>query len=129
MEKLKELAEKEKFRIFLGIEIIELKYGYAKVMLKVTKQMTNIYGFTHGGVLFSVADEAFELACNSRGFKEYGLSVNISYSKSSKVGECIYAEAKFISESRKIATYNINIFNECNDILATCQAMSYKISL
>ncbi len=126
--RLLELAEKEKFRKFLGIEIVKIDRGYSLVKLKITKDMTNIYDFTHGGVIFSLADEAFELACNSRGYIEYGLNVNISYNKSSKIGDTIYAEAKFVSESKKIAVYNISIFNEENDLLATCQAMSYKKS-
>ena len=125
-EKVKKLAEKESYRKFLGLEVIEIKKGYAKVALKITEDMTNIYNFTHGGIIFSLADEAFELACNSRGYVEYGLNVNISYNKSSNPGEILYAEAKFISESKKIATYHILIFNENKEIIASCQALSYK---
>ena len=126
ISQLKNLVEKEKFRKFLGIEVVKIENGYALVKLKVKDNFTNIYNFTHGGVIFSLADEAFELACNSRGFVEYGLNVNISYQKSSNIGETIFAEAKFISESRKVAIYQIKIYNEKNEILATCQAMSYK---
>ena len=126
ISQLKKLVEKEKFRKFLGIEVVKIENGYALVKLKVKDNFTNIYNFTHGGVIFSLADEAFELACNSRGFIEYGLNVNISYQKSSNIGDTIFAEAKFISESRKVAVYQIKIYNEKNEILATCQAMSYK---
>ncbi len=126
MEKLKELAEKEKFRKYLGIETVRLERGYAKVKLEITEDMTNIYNFTHGGVVFSLADEAFELACNSRGNIEYGLNVNISYFKASNPGDTLFAEAKFLSESRKVAVYEIKIFNHNNETLATCQALSYK---
>ena len=126
MEKLKELADKEKFRKYLGIETVKLERGYAKVKLKITEDMTNIYNFTHGGVVFSLADEAFELACNSRGNIEYGLNVNISYFKASNPGDTLFAEAKFLSESRKVAVYEIKIFNHNNETLATCQALSYK---
>ncbi len=123
---LERLAEKEEFRKYLDIEIIEIKEGFAKVSLKISNKMTNIYNFTHGGVIFSLADEAFELACNSRDFVEYGLNVTISYNKASKIGDTLFAEAKFVSESRKIAIYNITIYNQNNEIVATCQALSYK---
>jgi len=126
IKKLKDLAEKERFRKFLGIEIVKVEKGYSKVKLKITENMTNIYSFTHGGVVFALADEAFELACNSRGYIEYGLNVNISYVKASNVGDTIFAEAKFVSESKKIAIYHIRIFNEKDETLATCQAMAYK---
>ncbi len=126
ISQLKKLVEKEKFRKFLGIEIVKIEKGYALVKLKIKDNFTNIYNFTHGGVIFSLADEAFELACNSRGFIEYGLNVNISYQKSSNIGDTIFAEARFVSESRKVAIYQIKIYNNKNEILATCQAMSYK---
>ncbi len=126
IEELEKLAEKEKFRNLIGIKIEEIKKGYAKVSLKITGNMTNIYEFTHGGIIFTLADEAFELACNSRGYVEYGLNVNISYNKASNPGEILFAEARFISESRKIATYQILITNHKNEIIATCQAISYK---
>ncbi len=126
ISQLKKLVEKEKFRKFLGIEIVKIEKGYALVKLKIKNNFTNIYNFTHGGVIFSLADEAFELACNSRGFIEYGLNVNISYQKSSNIGDTIFAEARFVSESRKVAIYQIKIYNNKNEILATCQAMSYK---
>ncbi len=126
MENLKEMVEEEMFRKFLNIEVVEIKNGFSKVKLDITQQMTNIYGFTHGGVIFSLADEAFELACNSRGFVEFGLNVNIAYTRGSKVGDTLYAEARFISESKTISTYEIKIFNQHNDIIASCQAMAYK---
>jgi len=126
MEKLKELVEREKFRKFLGIEIVEIKNGYAKVKLEIKENMTNIYDFTHGGLIFTLADEAFEIACNSRGYIEYGLNVTISYTKASNPGDTLFAEARFISESKKIATYHIKITNQNNEIIAMCQAMAYK---
>ena len=126
MEKIIELAEKEKFRKLLGIEVVKIDRGYAKVKLEITKEMTNIYNFTHGGVIFSLADEAFELSGNSRGNVEYGLNVNISYSKSSMPGDVLYAESKIFSESKKIALYQIRISNQNDETIATCQAISYK---
>jgi acyl-CoA thioesterase len=123
------LTEKEKFRKFLGIEVVKIENGCAIVSLEITDEMTNIYGFTHGGVIFSLADEAFELACNSRGYVEVGINVNISYTKPSKSGDTLFAKAKFVSESGRTAIYNIKISNRENETLAFCQAMSYKKEL
>ena len=54
----------DQFRELLGIKTLEIRDGYVKMSLKVTKEHTNIAGFTHGGVLFSLADCAFAEAVN-----------------------------------------------------------------
>ncbi len=128
MKNLKILANKEKFRKFLGIEIVSIGKGYAKVKLKITAEMTNIYDFTHGGVIFALADEAFELACNSRNYVEFGLNVSISYTKASVPNDTLFAEAKFISESKKISVYSVTITNDKNEVIASSQATAYKKS-
>ena len=47
------------FRELLGIKVLDAKDGYSKTSLKITKEHTNFLGFTHGGVIFALADCAF----------------------------------------------------------------------
>ncbi len=78
---LKEWLLNDPFPRLLGVEIVELEPGYSRVRLKVTEQMTNIHGITHGGVIFTVADVAFGIASNSRGVPAVGINMNISLFK------------------------------------------------
>ena len=45
---------KDLFREILGIQIIEVKDGYAKLSLKITKEHTNSLGAAHGGVILQL---------------------------------------------------------------------------
>ena len=60
-------CKKEPFPKLLGIKVLEIKPGYARVSMQFGPEMQNIFGMLHGGAVFSLLDEAFQLACNARG--------------------------------------------------------------
>lgn len=49
----------------LGIEVVDVAPGAARVRLRVTTRHVNGHGIVHGGYLFLLADTAFACACNS----------------------------------------------------------------
>src|SRR5579862_6786500 len=49
----------------LGIRIAEVRPGFARVGMTVRLDMLNGHGMCHGGFIFSLADSAFALACNT----------------------------------------------------------------
>ena len=124
-EILKEKAKNEPYVKFLNIEIIDVKSGYAKVKGKISKEMLNLHGMTHGGFLFSVVDEAFELASNSHGTAAVALNMNITYFLPTFENDEIVAEAKEINRTNRTATYNIKVTSN-NNLVASCQALVYR---
>ena len=50
----------------LGIELIEVGPGSARLAMAVTERMANGLGVCHGGLIFTLADSAFAFACNAR---------------------------------------------------------------
>lgn len=61
----REMFERDRASHALGIELLELAAGRAKTSMRVTANMVNGHGMTHGGYVFIVADTTFALACNS----------------------------------------------------------------
>ena len=51
----------------LGMEALTLEVDHAVVRMTVGEHMVNGHGTAHGGFLFTLADSAFGLVCNSRG--------------------------------------------------------------
>ncbi len=49
----------------LGMELVELATDRAVVRMTVDERMVNGHGIAHGGFVFTLADSAFALACNS----------------------------------------------------------------
>ena len=62
----------------LGIELVELGPGRAVVSMVVRPDMVNGYAVCHGGLVASLADSAFALACNSRGVQTVAAGFDIS---------------------------------------------------
>ncbi len=56
---------KEVYSRKLGLKLIEMAPGRAIVQMVPQGDDTNIFGMVHGGAIFSLMDEAFQVSCNS----------------------------------------------------------------
>jgi acyl-CoA thioesterase len=112
----------------LGIELLELRPGYARAGLAVADYMTNIHGVTHGGAVFTLADMALGNACNSWGDAELAINVTIYYLRPSKPGEYLTATASAENITRKTGLYRIVVENESGDKIALADGLVYRKS-
>jgi acyl-CoA thioesterase len=119
-------VEAEPFAKKLDLKLIDLQEGYAKVGMFFTADMENIFGMAHGGALFALMDEAFEIASNSHGTMAVALNMNINYITTPVKGSYLTAEAKEFNITRKTATYDIRITDGQNNLIAVCQALVYR---
>ena len=119
-------VEKEPFAQKFGIKLLDLDDGYSKVEMKFPPDMENIFGFVHGGALFALIDEAFETASNSHGTVAVALSMNITYVSSPSPGSSLIAEAREFSRTQRTAVYDIKLFDDRNNPIASCQALVYR---
>src|SRR5512139_3299854 len=121
----KEVA-KEPFAKKFGIKLIDLAEGYSKVEMKFTPDMENFLGTAHGGALFALIGEAFETASNSHGTIAVALNMNITYI-SSPLSECrLIAEAREFSRTQRTAVYDIKLFDDRKNLIASCEALVYR---
>jgi len=129
-EKVKEAifrkVEKEPFAQKFGIKLLELEEGYSKVEMKFTKDMENFLGLAHGGALFALVDAAFETASNSHGTVAVALNMNITYISSPSPKCRLIAEAKEFSRTQRTAVYDIKLFDDQNNLIASCEALVYR---
>ena len=110
----------------LGLRLVELTPGHAIVEMAPQKSDDNIFGMVHGGAIFSLVDEAFQVSCNSYGTMAVALSVNIIYHNPPKEEGVLRAESREIHRSRKTATYEIRVTDEKDVLIASCQALAYR---
>jgi acyl-CoA thioesterase len=129
-EKIKEAitrqVQKEPFAKKFGLKLIDLQEGYAKVAMSFTEDMENIFGMAHGGALFALIDESFEIASNSHGTMAVALNMNINYVATPAKGSYLTAEAKELNRTKKTATYDIRVTDSQNNLIAHCQALVYR---
>ena len=117
----------EPYANYLGMELVELEPGFAKVTLSPTAHMLNTHGTVHGGIIFSLADYAFAAASNSYGTTAVGVTNTIHYMSAGIADQLLTAEASEIKKTRRLAWYRIDVWS--NDVLcATMEALVYRKS-
>ncbi|HPJ31035.1 MAG TPA: PaaI family thioesterase, partial [Methanothrix sp.] len=121
-EAIRRRVAEEPYAKKMGLVLVEVAEGYALVEMKFTEEMENVFGMAHGGAIFSLIDEAFEVASNSHGTVSVALSMSVTYVSSPKKGETLLAEGKEISRSNRVATYDIRVKTKGGDLIAICQA-------
>jgi len=119
-------VENEPFAQRFGIKLLELDEGYSKVQMEFTPDMENFLGTAHGGALFALIDEAFETASNSHGTVAVALNLNITYISSPPLESRLIAEAREYSRTQRTAVYDIKLFDEQNNLVASCEALVYR---
>lgn len=90
----------------LGIECLEVSclngLGAAKARMRVRPDMVNGHDLCHGGLIFSLADSTFALACNAGGALTVAASCDITFITAARLGDVLVATA------RERATYGRN---------------------
>ncbi|WP_085992294.1 hotdog fold thioesterase [Oceanobacillus senegalensis] len=119
--------KKDRYAEFLGIEIVDFSAGGATVQLKIEDHMLNAHATVHGGVLYTLADFAFALACNSYGKTSVGLSTTTHFMKSAEVGDIITARAMEVKRNHRTGFYRIVVESE-NEVIASIEAIAYRKS-
>jgi acyl-CoA thioesterase len=114
------------FRELLGIKRLEVNSGYAKMLIEITKKHTNAHGFTHGGVLFSLADCAFAEAVNFGDNQAVAVQVSINFLRPTKEGDVLIAEANTVSDGKTLALCSVAIKKDEKDV-AMFSGLAYKI--
>jgi acyl-CoA thioesterase len=112
----------------LGFRLSEWGAGRAVVELIPTARTANITGSVHGGVLYTLADSAFEVACNSYGRVCVALDVSVHHASAASVDEPVVAEAVEVSRSASIASYRITATGIRGEVRAWYQATAYRTS-
>lgn len=77
----------------LGIEVLEVRDGYARVTMRVGERHLNGHGIAHGGHLFLLADTAFACACNSGRPTTVAATAEIDFIAAAHAGDVLEAEA------------------------------------
>ena len=103
----------------LGIAVTELTSGYAKVVKTVTAEDMNPVGVAHGGLYFTMADNAAGSAMSSYGYKAVTLNAQYSFFRSAKPGDTLTAEAREIKHGGTVCVYDVVIRNQADTCMGT----------
>jgi len=104
----------------LGMELLDVRKGWAKVRLPFSEKLLQPYGVVHGGAIFSPADSAIAMALIGMVDKDEiftTLEMKINYLKPFASGVLI-AEASIIHKGNKTALGDVELRNGHGDLVA-----------
>ncbi len=107
-----------------GIEIEEAREGYARIAMRLRKDMLNGYKIAHGGMVFSLADTAFAYACNSRNVVTVSQQASIVLLAQAREGDRLVAEACEKALTGRSGVYEVTVRNTAGDTIAVFQGLS-----
>lgn len=110
---------------WLGVEILELKLGYAKIKMKIRPDMLNGFEIAHGGISFGLADSAFAFASNSNGKLAYSISTDINHLEKVYLDDILFAEAEEEFYNGKLGKYKVLVKNQHDKTVAIFNGMVY----
>jgi acyl-CoA thioesterase len=117
---------KDLFREILGIQVLEVKDGYAKLSLKITRDHTNSLGAAHGGAIFALADCAFAEASNFGEKVAVAVQVNINFLKPAFEGDTLTAEAVRMSDGKTLGLYHVTVSKQQEKQVAFFSGLAFK---
>jgi acyl-CoA thioesterase len=108
------------FWSLLGMEVVDVKKGWARTKVPFSQKLTNANGLAHGGAIFSAADTAVGIALVGMVNKEdfiTTMEMKINYLKSFGGGEII-AEAKIIHKGSNTAIGDVEVRDSSGNLVA-----------
>lgn len=103
------MMAKDTYSQWLGVEVIEVKEGFAKIGMTVRGEMLNGHLVAHGGISFSLADSAFAFASNSHGQKAVSIETSINHINPIFEGDELVATARKESISKSLGQYIVRV--------------------
>jgi len=127
LERLRDLFNHDPFCERLGMEIIELQKGYAKVRMKLDPSHLNFNKFVHGGVIFTLLDQAFAAASNSHNESSVAVSMDVQFVNAPAPQGMLFAEAREAEKSRKLGLYEMTVQDQSGRLICKSHGRVYRI--
>jgi acyl-CoA thioesterase len=112
----------------LGMQVKEVRPGYARLTLIVRPDMLNGHAICHGGVIFSLADSAFAIACNSHNQNTVASGCSIDFLVPARAGDELSAEAIERALLGRIGIYDVTVTNSADRTIALFRGRSYRVT-
>jgi acyl-CoA thioesterase len=109
----------------LGMRLEEARPGFARLRMVIRADMLNGHGMCHGGIVFSLADSAFAVACNTHDSVTVAAAASIDFLASTGSGDELVAEAREIWRSKRSGIYDVLVSNQRGEPIALFRGRSH----
>jgi acyl-CoA thioesterase len=128
IEKLRGLEKTEPIASFLGLQLIELSPGHARVAMDMKPEYINFNGMVFGGIISAVADQAFAYATNSVITPNVASQFNIHFIASAAAGDRLTAECHVMKSGKRVCISEIKVTNQEGRTIAMCTGTTIPLT-
>jgi len=128
IKELKARSDTEPVASFLDTRLIDLSPGYASVKMKVKPEYRNFNGLTFGGLVMSVADQAFAYASNTLHYPSIASQFNIYFISSAAVDDELTAECRVLKSGKRAGISEITVTNQEGRLVAKATGTTIPVS-
>jgi acyl-CoA thioesterase len=111
----------------LGMRILEIRPGYARLAMTVREDMVNGHKICHGGLIFTLADSAFAFACNTYDVVTVASSGSVEFLLPTRLGDELTAIAEERSRAKRTGVYDVAVRNQRGECVAMFRGRSHEI--
>lgn len=113
--------------LHLGMELLEVNPGSARMSMRIRHEFTNGHGICHGGYIFMLADTAFAYACNSRNQRAVAASASIEFLSPAHDGDVLTAQGREQHLAGRSGIYDIKVTDQSGKLIALFRGKSATI--
>jgi acyl-CoA thioesterase len=121
------MYEQDRASQALGMRVLEVRPGYARLAMKVREDMVNGHQLCHGGLIFTLADSAFAFACNTYDLVTVASSGTIEFLLSGQLGDELTATAEERTRAKRTGVYDVSVHNQRGECVALFRGRSHQI--
>lgn len=125
---LRAKGEAEPIACLLGMRLVELTPGYAKVAMKLRPEFQNFNGLVFGGVVMALADQAFAYGSNSLAYPSLASQFNIHFVAGAEVGDELTAECRVVRSGRRVGTSEMVVTNQAGRLIAKATGTTITVA-
>lgn len=114
---LRKMVDENAYMQFLGIELLEVKQGYALARMQYKKELTNPYGMLHGGSLYSLADIVAGTAACMNGYYVTTVTGSMNFMLPAEGTKYIYCEAEQLRYGKHLAVFEVRLKDDKEKLL------------
>ena len=121
------MYEQDRASQALGMRVLEVRPGYARLAMKVRDDMVNGHRICHGGLIFTLADSAFAFACNTYDLVTVASAATVEFLLSAHLGDELTAIAEERSRWKRTGIYDVAVSNQRGECVALFRGRSHQL--
>ena len=110
----------------LGATLDAIGPGSATLSMTVSRSHVNGFGMAHGGIVATVADSAFAVACNTYDQLTVASGFTVDFLAPAAEGDRLTAVAREVSRTGRTGVYDVEVTNQTGRRIALFRGRSYR---